>query len=141
MAYENVQYGYSMIAVLVIVLLLVVYFVKAQPVALYITAFIVLAVMLNFYKLKVTVDASSVSWEMGVGLINGSIAVNDIKEVTVVESRWVTGWGIRKINNGTLYNVSGFDAVNIALHDGSVIRLGTDKPAELKQAIQTVKSR
>jgi hypothetical protein len=48
--------------------------------------------------------------------------------VTRVRNPWYYGWGIRFISNGMVYNVSGFDAVEIALADGRRVRLGTDEP-------------
>jgi hypothetical protein len=34
-----------------------------------------------------------------------------------------------------IYNVSGFDAVEITLKNGNTYRIGTDEPKELEQAI------
>ena len=40
-----------------------------------------------------------------------------------------------------IYNVSGFDAVEIILKNGKIYRIGTDVPKELEVAINKEKSR
>jgi hypothetical protein len=37
-----------------------------------------------------------------------------------------------------VYNVSGFDAVEIQMRNGRIKRIGTDEPRKLEQAIQQV---
>ena len=43
--------------------------------------------------------------------------------------------GIRWWGHGWLYNVSGFKAVEIELASGKRLRIGTDEPERLAQAI------
>ena len=40
------------------------------------------------------------------------------------------------IRNGWLYNVSGFDAVELELASGKLCRIGTDEPGRLLHAIE-----
>ena len=47
-----------------------------------------------------------------------------------------TGWGIRLIPNGWLWNVSGLGAVELSLVNGQRFRIGTDEPEQLATAIQ-----
>jgi hypothetical protein len=54
-----------------------------------------------------------------------------------VRNPWYYGWGIRITPDGLLYNVSGTRAVEITLTDGSKLRLGTDEPEALCQAIRS----
>jgi hypothetical protein len=53
-----------------------------------------------------------------------------------IRIRWWYGWGIHMTPFGWLYNVSGFDAVAITLHDGRKFALGTDDPHGLIDAIR-----
>jgi hypothetical protein len=38
-----------------------------------------------------------------------------------------------------IYNVSGFDAVEITMKNGKIYRIGTDEPLKLEQAISQSK--
>jgi hypothetical protein len=53
----------------------------------------------------------------------------------VVRNRWYYGWGIRITPRGWLYNVSGLDAVELALKNGKCVRIGSDEPHALARAI------
>ena len=54
------------------------------------------------------------------------------------KNRWYNGWGIRLIPRGWIFNVSGFDAVEIQMKNGRRYRIGTDEPEALLAAIQSV---
>ncbi len=75
----------------------------------------------------------------GPGLPARKVKINDIESVEVVKNPWYYGWGIRWTPRGTLYNVSGLDAVEVRLRNGSRFRLGTDEPEALRAAIETAK--
>ncbi len=66
------------------------------------------------------------------------LSVIDLQKATIVRNRWYYGWGVRLTARGWLYNVSGFDAVEILLKNGRTYRIGTDKPAKLLLAIEIV---
>jgi hypothetical protein len=55
--------------------------------------------------------------------------------VAAVTNPWYYGWGIRWTPKGPLYNVSGFEAVEIRMLSGKSFRIGTDEPDLLRQAI------
>ena len=54
-----------------------------------------------------------------------------------VKNHWYCGWGIRWCLRFKMwiYNVSGFDAVEIKLKNGKTYRIGTDEPKKLEQTI------
>lgn len=89
-----------------------------------------------FHSLTVRVTRESVRLHFGIGLIRKSFAVADISSVQSVRNHWYNGWGIRVIRNGWMYNVSGFDAVEIEMQNGKKVRIGTDEPKRLLAAIQ-----
>lgn len=62
--------------------------------------------------------------------------VYEIASVTTVTNRWYYGWGIRWTPYGPLYNIAGFEAVEVTLVSGKKFRIGTDQPEELKRAIE-----
>ena len=54
-----------------------------------------------------------------------------------MKNHWYYGWGIRIWfwPYMWIYNVSGFDAVEITMRDGKMYRIGTDVPTELEMAL------
>jgi len=89
-----------------------------------------------FHSLTVTVSDDFVRMSYGVGLIHKSYLRQDIESVKGVRTRWYHGWGIRKIIGGWMYNISGFDAVEVQLRNDRMIRIGTDEPQKLMDALQ-----
>ena len=67
------------------------------------------------------------------------IALRDVQGWREVRNPWYSGWGIHLAPGGVLWNVSGFDAVQLALADGKRFRIGTDEPAALVAAITRAK--
>lgn len=99
---------------------------------------VVLAILLVlFHSLTVRVSNKTIHLSFGVGLIRKSFSIEDINEASAVSNRWYHGWGIKKISGGWLYNVSGFDAVEIKLKNGRRNRIGTDEPKKLLAAISS----
>ena len=88
-----------------------------------------------FYALTVEIDATHLSFRFGIGLIRKRISLAEIVAVSPVRNSWLYGWGIHRTPHGWLYNVSGWEAVEIALTSGQRLRLGTDEPRPLTQAI------
>jgi len=91
-----------------------------------------------FHSLTVTVSREYIVLRFGIGLIWKRFSVIDVQEATIVRNRWYYGWGIRLTPHGWLFNVSGFNAVEIRLKNGRKYRIGTDKPVELLSAIKAV---
>lgn len=93
-----------------------------------------------FHSLTVSVDSANVDVRFGPGLIHKEIPLAEIQDCYPVRNRWYYGWGIHLTPHGWLYNVSGFDAVEIQLRSGKKYRIGTDTPAELADAIRRAKT-
>jgi hypothetical protein len=64
------------------------------------------------------------------------LSLSEIESVSPVRNRWWNGWGIRTAPGFRLYNVSGFDAVELRLKSGEVQRIGTDDPQGLAAALK-----
>lgn len=88
-----------------------------------------------FPSLTVTVDGERLAWRFGAGLLRGSVDMAQVAEVRPVRNSPLHGWGIRFFPDGRTYNVSGLDAVEVVLRSGRRIRLGTDEPRALTEAI------
>lgn len=98
---------------------------------------LILAILTSFVSLQVTVDEKSIKLKFGYGLFRKQFLIKDIKSVNVVRNNWYYGWGIRfwLWPRMWVYNVSGFDAVEIELKKGKIYRIGTDEPKKLEKAI------
>lgn len=94
-------------------------------------------VMWLFHALAVEVDAEAVRLAFGPGLFRKRIPTAAIRAVRVVRNPWWSGWGIRWMpGRWTMWNVSGFDAVELDLDGGRRFRVGTDEPHALARAIE-----
>ncbi len=69
-------------------------------------------------------------------LIRKSWPVAEIASAAAVTNSWYYGWGIRWTPHGWLYNVSGFEAVEVRLLSGKTFRIGTDEPEALCRALE-----
>ncbi|UYZ59107.1 hypothetical protein [Hymenobacter latericus] len=48
------------------------------------------------------------------------------------------GWGLRGLGSNRALNIAGFDGLQLELHDGSRLLLGTQRPAKLQQALDAL---
>ncbi|MBX2859838.1 MAG: hypothetical protein KTR14_01290 [Vampirovibrio sp.] len=102
-----------------------------------ITFFIVGFVVATFGSLTVTVDKEFIHLKFGMGLIRKRIYRSWLKKTEVVRNPWWTGFGIRYIGGGNwMFNVRGFDAVELTYKDGKKFRIGTDEPGKLLAALK-----
>ncbi len=92
-----------------------------------------------FSSLTIVVTDEELLARIGPGVTAKRVKVADIESVESVRNPWYYGWGIRLTPRGMLYNVSGFDAVEVRMRTGGSFRLGTDEPHRLVRAIEVVK--
>ncbi|MGF1445411.1 MAG: hypothetical protein ACFBRM_04340 [Pikeienuella sp.] len=102
-------------------------------------SFALLAIWGTFSSLTVRIEGDTLSWWFGPKLWSYERPVTRIVSAEPVENRWWYGWGIRATPHGWLYNVSGLSAVEITMADGSRLRIGTDAPMELTEAIRAAR--
>lgn len=93
----------------------------------------------GFGTLTVEVSGEAIRLWFGVGLIRKRIPLREVRSWRELRNPWYTGWGIRMGPGGVLWNVSGYDAVQLELGDGKRFRIGTDEPGELVSAITRAK--
>ncbi|MBI4720615.1 MAG: hypothetical protein HY770_05250 [Chitinivibrionia bacterium] len=136
--YRHTQVGKLVLALVgipIVVLILVALFVEAEAMALVTLGLLAVALVL-FSTLTVEVGRDSVLIWFGPGIVRKRFALSDIRGVRVVRNKWFYGWGIRRLPSGWLYCVSGLDAVELEMTDGTRQRIGTDCPKDLEAAIQ-----
>ncbi|HUI95965.1 MAG TPA: hypothetical protein VLX44_09455 [Xanthobacteraceae bacterium] len=88
-----------------------------------------------FSSLTVEVTEDDVRWHFGPGLWRYRMPRTDIAATQVVRNTVLNGFGIRRRPGYRLYNVSGFDAVELRLKSGAVRRIGTDDAPGLAAAL------
>jgi hypothetical protein len=90
-----------------------------------------------FTRLTIRVDADAVTWHFGWGWPSGAISLSEIERAEVTQTNLLEGYGIHwTIWHGWLWNVGGFQAVELFKQNGSSVTLGTDDPQGLLQAIE-----
>ena len=148
MSYKHTQIGYLM---LVVTLAVLVIFVKvhisalAEPPSYYSgTNFLVTSIMIlilfilaSFVSLQIIIDVKYLRIKFGYGIYRKKFLLDDVASAKTVKNHWYYGWGIRGWlwPKMLIYNVSGFDAVEIKLKNGKTYRIGTDEPKKLEQTI------
>jgi hypothetical protein len=95
--------------------------------------------ILSFSSMTVEVDQQRVAFWFGPGWIHRSFPLAHITSWTAVRNPWWYGWGIHLTPYGWLYNVGGRAAVQLELTDGRRVRIGTDEPELLCEAITLLK--
>lgn len=94
-------------------------------------------ILLLFYKMETFIDKDFIQIFFGIGIIRKKIEIRNIKNLEVVKNRWYYGWGIRLIKNGLLYNIKGFNAIELKFKNRkSIIRIGTQDTEKLKSEIE-----
>ena len=85
-----------------------------------------------FHSLTIEIGERELRWRFGPGLLRKQVALAEIRSATPVRTHLLEGWGIHWGRRyGWLYNVSGFAAVAVTLHNGKRFALGTDEPQAL----------
>lgn len=137
--YRNTQPGTVIrVAMLAISILFLVLGMFAYMALLLPLALVVLSLAL-FHSLSTEVTNDSIVIWFGVGLIRRTIAISRVKNCAPARTPWYIGYGIRLVPGvGWLWNVSGFDSVELEYINGKRFRIGTDEPEELAAAIMQV---
>ena len=148
-SYKHTQIGYLMLVVTLAVLVLFAW--------VYITAsteppsvdsgpnfafsaimVLILFILASFATLTALIDENYLRIKFGYGIFARKFSVNQIASVQSVKNHWYYGWGVKVWfwPYMWIYNVSGFDAVEIIMRNGKIYRIGTNAPGELEAAIK-----
>jgi len=100
---------------------------------------LILFILASFWSLRVIIDEKYLRIKFGYGIYRNNFSLDDIMSAKSVKNHWYYGWGIRGWlwPKMWIYNVSGFDAVEIKLKNGRTYRIGTDEPEKLEQALNS----
>lgn len=95
--------------------------------------------LLIFFRLTITVDNKYVTFKLGIGPIGKAYKISDISSCKPVRNSIFSGFGIRMLPYGWLYNVSGLESIELQFNNrSSIVRIGTDKPEEISKLIQSL---
>lgn len=99
---------------------------------------LILFILASFVSLKVTIDEDYLRIKFGYGIFRKKFALNEIVSARQVKNHWYYGWGIRIWfwPLMIIFNISGFDAVEIRMKNGKIYRIGTDESEKLELAIR-----
>ena len=113
--------------------------VGSRPI-LWLVGFIGVVGMFALSSMTVEIDHERLRFWFGPGWIGRSFPLREIRFWTPVTNPWWYGWGIHLTPSGWLYNVGGSRAVQLDLHNGRSLRVGTDEPERLCEAITVLKA-
>ncbi|OGJ43988.1 hypothetical protein A2272_05140 [Candidatus Peregrinibacteria bacterium RIFOXYA12_FULL_33_12] len=107
-----------------------------------IATILLLFVLASFTSLQVTIDEEYLRIKFGYGIFWKKFLLNEISSVKTVKNHWYYGWGIRRWlwPKMWIFNISGFDAIEIIMKNGKIYRIGTDEAKKLEQEIKIHKS-
>ena len=89
-----------------------------------------------FSSLTVTIEGGEVRHFFGPGFHRKAWPLHEIRTVKRIRTSVFSGWGIHWSTRGWLYNVSGFDAVQVEMWNGKHLCIGADEPAVLLHALE-----
>jgi len=93
--------------------------------------------ILGLYGLTITITDKEIKLKVGIGFYTKKIDLTKIKSVSIQDSPFYYGCGIRIIPNGLLFKLNGRHAVELKLKDKrNIIQIGTNDYIKLKEAIE-----
>ncbi|MBT4935848.1 hypothetical protein HOL21_01575 [Candidatus Woesearchaeota archaeon] len=139
MNYKHTQIGYLILFVLLAVIILfgsILVQAEFNSIIL-ITMILIVIIVASFASLTVMIDKKYLTIKFGYGIYKKRFLLKDISSARMVKNQWYYGWGIRVWlwPRMIIYNISGFDAVEISMKDKKIYRIGTDEPQRLEQEI------
>jgi hypothetical protein len=101
---------------------------------------LILFILASFSTLTAIIDEQFLKIRFGWGIFRKKFQLTDITAVRKVKNHWYYGWGIRLWfwPKMWIYNVSGFDAIELTMQNGKVYRIGTDEPEKFEAAIKQI---
>lgn len=138
--YKHTQFGTLTLIILLITGAIVApiflsMFVGGQLVVAFVTIGLYLLILAMFYNFAVEISDGKLKFWFGIGVVGKTYPLKEIQSTQEVKNPWYYLWGVKSIPGGWLYAIAPGSAVEIVLKDGKVIRLGTNQPKKLKQAI------
>lgn len=136
-SYKHTQIGYLLIIALGTAALLIgrlTIITGFNPGAIFLLILMILFLAV-FATLTVEVNDQSIDIQFGIGVIRKHFPLKDIQSYRAVKNPWNYGWGIHLIPGGWIFNVSGWESVELQIKNGRKYRIGTDDAQGLLDAV------
>ena len=138
--YRHTQYGILMGVVFLVTGALIVYVALAIIAeSRWASAFIMISLYVlgvaSFHSFTIEVSEEKLKFRFGIGIIQKSYFIEEIKSVKEVVNPWYYFWGVKSIPGGWFYAIAPGEAIEIILKNGKIVQLGTNQPKLLKKAI------
>ena len=139
--YRHTQYGILMGAIFIVTGTLIVYAALAiiaesrWEFAVIMMCLYVLGIA-SFHSFTIEVSEEKLKFRFGIGIIQKSYFIEEIKSVKEVVNPWYYFWGVKSIPGGWFYAIAPGEAVEIILKNGKIVQLGTNQSKMLKEAIE-----
>lgn len=115
---------------------------QLEPVALWslvgvalLSEILLLCAVLMLHSLTVRIEGQTLHVRFGPGMFRKRFDLAQVTACRPVRNSWLHGWGIHWMAGTWVYNIAGFDAVEIEMRSGKKVRIGTDEPEALAAAI------
>lgn len=105
-----------------------------------VSTLVLLFALAVFHSLTVRVDQEAVRVRFGMFPYSKSLPLANVASASAVEVEGRRLFGVRPIESGWHLTVSGRHALELHLVDGTVYRIGTDRPEELLAAVESARS-
>ena len=96
---------------------------------------VVVAVGIVFSTLTVEVTDDAVRFWFGPGVLRRTVPLSELASAGIARAPWWHGIGLRFTPSGMMYNVAVGSTVDLLFRSGNRIRVGTDRPTELLDAV------
>jgi hypothetical protein len=133
--FRRKQIGRASLSIAIFLIIWTAVFLSHSPLAALATMILTALIGFTFSSMTVEIDAREVRWWFAPRIIRGRIDRKDVVSAQPVSSGWWRGWGIRYVQGGWLFNVSGLQAVELRLRNGRRVLIGTDRPKEMVRAL------
>lgn len=99
---------------------------------------LVLFVLASFSSLTVSVNEQCVKIRFGWGIFRKTFLLAQVATAKQVQNPWYYSWGIHYWlwPKMWVFNIAGLGAVELAMNNGKIFRIGTNEPEKLESAIK-----
>ena len=135
--YRHTQLGWFMLGLDILLMLLVgVPAARSGQPALWFAFALVTMLAIGFSTLTVEVTGRAVRFWFGPGILRRTLPLSGIAGAEIASAPWWDGIGIRFTSTGIMYNVATGRTVDLVFRSGKRIRIGSDEPEALHEAVR-----
>ena len=141
--YKHTQVGWAIIGTVLIVLAIIyivagIRFGNITFGLLTAVSSVVFIVCMLFARMTVILDEEYLRVNFAINIIKIKFRLSDIISCKVVKNPWYQPWGIHYGGGVWVYNVSGYDTVEITIRNGGIHRIGTNDQDNLETVISSL---